>query len=58
LGWAQEPPLVALARRSFSPAARRRESLFLPIQAGASLHEEDRSIAMEILYTKRDEKRA
>src|SRR5205823_6405885 len=35
-------------------AARRRESSFLPIQAGASLdqkQEEHRSIGMEILYT-------
>jgi hypothetical protein len=45
---------VALARRRFSPAARRREALFLPIQAGASFdrkEEEHSSVKMEILYT-------
>jgi transposase len=49
----QEPPLVALVR-GFLPAARRRESSFLPTQAGASIdrkEEEYRSTEMEILYT-------
>ncbi len=42
-GWVQEPPLVALVGSFFSPAARRRDSLFLSTQAGALRDEEDRS---------------
>jgi hypothetical protein len=53
-GWAQEPPLGALARRGFSRAARRRESSCLLIQAGASQNQRTPEwFSMEILSTRR-----